>query len=95
MDAGAQVPCYTLGLIFAEDESSRRRRSAQHRVHALCCLLLHVGQDVGVGVHRLPYVGVTEHLLDRAGVHVCLEHECGGGVPQGVEPHVRQTRVPE
>ena len=41
--------------------------SAQHLVHALGCLLLHVGQDVGVGVHGLPYVGVPEHLLDQAG----------------------------
>jgi hypothetical protein len=38
--------------------------SAQHLVHALGCLLLHVGQDVGVGVHLLPYVGVPKHLLN-------------------------------
>ena len=69
--------------------------SAQHLVHALGCLLLHVGQDVGVGVHCLPYVGVPEHLLDYAGVDVGLEHERGCGVPEGVEAHVRKACVPE
>jgi hypothetical protein len=53
--------------------------SAQHLVHALGCLLLDVGKDVGVGVHRLPYVGVPKHLLDNSGVHVGLEHEGDSG----------------
>ena len=53
----------------------------QHLVHALGGLL-HVGQDVGVGVHSLAYVGVPEHLLDHSGVHVGLEHEGGSGVPR-------------
>ena len=41
--------------------------SAQYLVHALSCLLLHVGQHVGVGVHRLPYVCVPYRLLDYWG----------------------------
>jgi hypothetical protein len=41
--------------------------SAQHRVHALGSLLLHVGQHVGVGIHGVPYVGVPKHLLDHSG----------------------------
>jgi hypothetical protein len=35
-----------------------QNRLAQHLVQALGCLLLDVGQHVGVGVHGLPYVGV-------------------------------------
>jgi hypothetical protein len=52
--------------------------SAQHRVHALSCLLLHVGQHVGVGVHRLPYVGVPKHLLGPRGLTLFGAH---GGEP--------------
>ena len=52
--------------------------SAQHRVHALGCLLLDVGQDVGVGVHCLPYVGVSDHLLGPRGLTLFGTH---GGEP--------------
>jgi hypothetical protein len=41
-----------------------QKLSAQHRIHALGCLLLDVGQHVGVGVHLLPYVGVSDYLLE-------------------------------
>ena len=43
----------------------------------------------------LPYVGVSEHLLDNPRVYVGREHEGGCGVPEGVEAHVRQVCVPE
>ena len=52
--------------------------SAQHLVHALGCLLLDVGKDVGVGVHRLPYVGVPDHLLGPCGLTLFGAH---GGEP--------------
>jgi hypothetical protein len=36
-------------------------------------------------------VGVPEHLLDHARVHVGLEHEGGCSVPEHAEAHVREA----
>ena len=49
--------------------------------------VLHVRQDVGVGVHRLRYGGVPEHLLDYLGIRAFTEKDRGAGVPEVVEPY--------
>jgi hypothetical protein len=41
--------------------------SAQHRVHALSCLLLHVGQHVGVGVLVCLMLACPSISWDHAG----------------------------
>jgi hypothetical protein len=47
--------------------------SAQHLVNVLGCLL-HVGQHMGVGVHGLPYLGVSDHLLRPRGLTLFGAH---------------------
>ena len=51
------------------------------------CTVLHVGQDVGVGVHRLRYGGVPEHLLDYLGMRTLPEKDRGTSVPEVMEPY--------
>ena len=58
-------------------------------------LAVHGGGDVGVGVGGLLHRGVSQHLRDQLQLLLVLEHERGEGVPEIVEPDVRQTGTPQ
>ena len=68
------------------------RQGALHGAHGL---LLHVRQHVGVGVHRLLYRGVPEHLLDYLGMSALGEQEGGTRMPKVVKPYPGQPGVLE
>jgi hypothetical protein len=48
---------------------------------------LHVGQDMGVSVHRLRYGGVSEHLLNYLGMRAPGKKDRSAGVPEVMEPY--------
>jgi hypothetical protein len=64
------------------------RKDALHRADGA---LLHVGEDVGIGVHRLGDVRVAEHLLNYLRVDVLRQEERGARVAEVVEPYPRES----
>ena len=56
------------------------RDGTQRRFHRLDCGVLHVGEDVGVGVEGDGYGGVTQHLGDNLHVDAFAQEQRGAGV---------------
>src|SRR5215207_10642821 len=65
-------------------------------LHSLYCLLLHVREDVGVGVHGNGCRGVSEHLLDDLGMDSLTQEQGCTSVPEVMEPRcVRKSSLEE
>jgi hypothetical protein len=78
-------------LAFCGSHPPEQRRhvppSGYRVLHGRHSSVLHVGQDVGVGVNRLGDRGVPEHLLHNFGMRPLGEQERGEGVAEVVEPY--------
>jgi hypothetical protein len=81
--------------------SSRLSLSRYRALHGCHCSVLHVWQDVRIGVHRLRDRSVSENLLHDLGVDVLREQERSGvqerscmhpGVPHVFDERLRYAR---
>jgi hypothetical protein len=69
-------------------------RLGDHVGGGLCRAVRGLGQHAGVGVGDGDDAGMAEHLLDDFQVGVRGQGDCGGTVPQVVQPYWRQVELP-
>ena len=67
--------------------------SAEQFVYLLRYFVLHVRQEVRVGIKGDGDVGMSECLLNHLGVGADREHQGGTGVPEVVEADVGKPRT--
>jgi hypothetical protein len=81
--AGILLRPFLHHVLHQHGPASLRERLLHGRDRAV----LHLGQDVGVCVHRLRCDGMPQHLLVYLGVRALAKEDRGGGVPEVVKPY--------
>ena len=71
--------------------ATQRTLASQKTVHRRDGLLLHIGDDVGVGIQRQPDAAMPQEFTDDFGVDALLQEQRRSRMPQVVKADMRQA----